>query len=193
MTSKLIKSSARVRDLGEVFTPDFLVEQMLDQFPKDAWRQCKNWLEPTCGNGQFILGILRRKIQHGHHLLQALDTTFGADIMGDNVSECHVRIYREIVIPYAERNGIVDDEWKELRLDSVLLVENNIVPVDDSLNEDFGKWRHFAKQPKKQREGMMAKVQKILDIVDGVSNKRFRNATDKRLFRELSVFKRVEG
>jgi hypothetical protein len=63
--NKLTRSKERVRDLGEVFTPDFLVEKMLDLFPEDAWGEDKNWLEPTCGNGQFILGILRRKLSKG--------------------------------------------------------------------------------------------------------------------------------
>lgn len=183
MTNKsLIKSSQRVRDLGEVFTPDFLVEQMLDQFPPDAWLAKKNWLEPTCGNGQFILGILRRKLLHGHRLLRALNTTFGCDIMSDNVSECHVRIYQEIVLP----NAKLEERWQ-----AACLVENNIRPTKDSLKEDFTKWQHFADLPQNRQDKMKDKIQSILDMVDGNSIPNLKSNTDKRLFKELLFLKRV--
>src|ERR1700678_788543 len=175
--TSLIKSAKRVHDLGEVFTPDFLVERMLDQFPPDAWLPKKNWLEPTCGNGQFILGVLRRKLSHGHLLLRALDTTFGCDIMPDNISECHIRIYQEIVLPRAKNV----ERWQ-----AACLVENNIRPTKDSLKEDFTKWQRFADLPQSHQDGMRRKIQSILDMVDGNSATNLKTDTDRRLFQELS-------
>ena len=52
--SAMVKSKERIRDVGEVFTPTVVVEKMLNLFPDDAWGKDKNWLEPTCGNGQFV-------------------------------------------------------------------------------------------------------------------------------------------
>jgi hypothetical protein len=187
---KLIKSSKRVRDLGEVFTPDFLVERMLDQFPVDAWGAKKNWLEPTCGNGQFILGIIRRKLSYGHGLLPALDTTFGTDIMPDNIGECHVRIYKEIVLPYATAKKITGARWKEFQCKVVCLVENNIRPTKDTLKEDFSKWRRFIDRPQLEQEKMKLAIQSVFELLDEKSDSEPTTATGKRLFRELAALQK---
>jgi len=188
---KMTKSSKRIRDLGEVFTPDFLVERMLDQFPFDAWEPNKNWLEPTCGNGQFILGILQRKLSHGHQLLRALNTTFGCDIMPDNVSECHIRIYKEVVLPYAKEKSIYGERWKKLKWQVAVLVENNIRPTKDALKEDFEKWVYFANRPQNHQEKMTSKIQSILHLIDEDLLLRSNSSIDKRLFTELSALKRI--
>jgi hypothetical protein len=181
----LIKSKDRVRDAGEVFTPDFLVEQMLDQFPAEAWEKTKNWLEPTCGNGQFIIGILKRKMSHGHKILEALDTVFGCDIMKDNVSECHMRIYDEIVMPYFKSKK--SKNWKGLRWKVACIVENNIRFTKDSLLEDFSKWRRFTSTSETYKTNMEAKIKSIIKIIDeGKNESALKTAHDKRLFRELS-------
>ena len=184
----LIKSKDRVRDVGEVFTPDFLVEQMLDQFPADAWEKNKNWLEPTCGNGQFILGVLRRKLAHGAKLLQALDTTFGCDVMADNVSECHIRIYNHIVLPYARSRKFRG--WENLRWKVVCIVENNIRLTKDSLQEDFTKWQWFTTTPKDNQVAMENKVKSIIDMIEGEVDLDLQSPLDKRLFEELSILTR---
>ena len=187
-SSRLIKSKDRVKDVGEVFTPDFLVEQMLDQFPKDAWIKTKNWLEPTCGNGQFILGILHRKLgKHRYNIINALNTTFGCDIMTDNVSECHVRIYKEIVLPYAKKHKLTWEAWEELRYEIVCIVETNIKPTKDALTEDFTKWRHFEDRPQKQQSFMISKVKSIFRFIDEGTIPCTKNKTDLRLFKELST------
>jgi hypothetical protein len=162
MSTKLVKSKERVRDVGEVFTPDFLVEKMLDQYPEDAWAKHKTWLEPTCGNGQFILGVLRRKLSHGHKILEALDTTFGMDIMPDNILECKQRIYQEFVLPrYKGKNK--KHLWK-----AVCIVENNIVLTEDSLLDDWNNmFCHFNSLPEPKKEEIVDKVNKaIKNIVD---------------------------
>lgn len=187
---KLTKSSQRIRDLGEVFTPDFLVEKMLDQFPEDAWGEDKNWLEPACGNGQFIVGILKRKLEHGHDLLKALNATFGVDIMADNVSECHTRIYSDIVIPYAELANLPSNTWRALRWRTICIVENNIRLTSDTLQEDFGQWKHFADQVKMQQDHVKAKVQEILKLIDRDEPLRSRRVWDKRLYSEFDVFRK---
>lgn len=193
----LIKSKDRVRDVGEVFTPDFLVEQMLDQFPASAWDKSKNWLEPTCGNGQFILGILRRKLARGHSMLEALNTTFGADIMADNISECHMRIYKEIVLPQATAANLTRAAWNEFRWRIVCIVNTNIKRTKDSLAEDFSKWVCFSERPEKQRERMKNKVQEIFYLIDHGNSptlgkiKDLTRSVDKVLFRELSALKRT--
>lgn len=94
--NKLVRSKDRQRSHGEVFTPDFLVERMLDMIPKEVWGDpSKTFLEPSCGSGNFVVAIVRRKIASGSTIDQALRSTFGVDIQEDNVVECRNRLISE--------------------------------------------------------------------------------------------------
>lgn len=169
--SALTKSKERVKDLGEVFTPDFLVEQMLDQFPDDAWEPDSTWLEPTCGNGAFILGVIKRKIKTNidkHHikpgvaLLKALNTTFGMDIMLDNIKECKLRIYHDIIIPavakYSEKNAL------DMKSIAVCIVNNNIIHTKDSLEEDWNnRFQFFHDQEQAHQDKELTKTRATLE------------------------------
>lgn len=97
----LVKSSERVRDAGEVFTPFNIIEDMLDLLPADAWsfRPSKTYLEPSCGNGRFLVVVLYRKFAALKHVLnsepseivkatyalEALASIYGIDISEDNI------------------------------------------------------------------------------------------------------------
>ena len=59
----LIKSKARVKQHGEVFTPEFIVKQMCDLCEPEISQINKKIFEPTCGNGNFLVEILRRKLE----------------------------------------------------------------------------------------------------------------------------------
>ena len=58
-----VKSRARVADHGEVFTADREVNAMLDLVKQDTERVDSRFLEPACGDGNFLAEILRRKLQ----------------------------------------------------------------------------------------------------------------------------------
>ena len=58
----LIKSRKRVRDHGEVFTPDWLVRDMCDLVGEACAQVGSRFLEPACGDGNFLVEILRRKL-----------------------------------------------------------------------------------------------------------------------------------
>jgi hypothetical protein len=189
LDKSLIKSKDRVRELGEVFTPDHIVERMLDLFPEEAWSSDKYWLEPTCGNGQFVLGVLRRKLAHGHNILDALNTVVGVDIMSDNITECHERIYSEIVMPYIKQHNINGDEWKALRVEVVCLVENNIRPTKDSLKEDFNKWPKFSSRSEKIQNRIRGRIRKVFDAIDNDTQPKPLNNINKRLHQELILFR----
>ncbi|MHB1841558.1 MAG: hypothetical protein ACYCO4_00325 [Sulfobacillus sp.] len=75
---RLVKSSERVRDLGEVFTPNTIVQEMLDLLPAEVWavHPASTFLEPACGDGNFLVAILGRKLEriteeHARHRLPA--------------------------------------------------------------------------------------------------------------------------
>lgn len=106
-----IKSKDRVRDLAEVYTNEREVNAMLDliplKHPDDIIRY--RYLEPACGNGNFLIEILRRKLarvneKYAHRSMRefefytarALTTLYGIDICSENVMEARDRLYREI-------------------------------------------------------------------------------------------------
>jgi len=107
---KLTKSKARVKKLGEVFTPPELVTQMLNDVPTDAWEHDKTFLEPSCGNGNFLVQILERKLAAGATPLQALATMFAIDIDQDNIDEARDRLF-ELVAPLLSEWNKVVAKW----------------------------------------------------------------------------------
>lgn len=78
---RLVKSVERVRDLGEVFTPANTILAMLDMLPDDMWRvhPAPTFLEPACGDGNFLIEILDRKLARIGCLLQARELPAGRD------------------------------------------------------------------------------------------------------------------
>lgn len=88
----LIKSQERVKSRGEVFTPSELVNEMLDRLDKSLWVEGKTFLDPAAGNGNMLLEVYRRKMKYEHSPYDIANTTFGIDIMEDNVVECKTRL-----------------------------------------------------------------------------------------------------
>lgn len=115
----LTKSPERIKELGEVFTPTELVLEILDQLPEEVWEDGKTYLDPTCGNGQFLAAVLIIKQSLNH--TNPLSTIYGVDIMQDNVDECQQRL---IAIA-----GNTEKNWKT--------VKNNIL-CKDGLTYDYG-------------------------------------------------------
>ena len=118
---KLVRSKERLKSVGECFTPRALVLEMLKRLPEESWADPKNdVLDPTCGSGNFLTCAAYLKIKVGLTPVQALRSTFGVDIMLDNVLEC-----RERVLQHVEKaaNQQRNSDW----LDAV---ESNIVCAD---------------------------------------------------------------
>lgn len=109
------RDKARVKQTGECFTPTKLVREILDQLPAEQFSDStKTFLDPSCGDGQFLSEVLIRKMEAGSTFEQALSTIYGVDIMSDNVALCRDRLLcgqehlREIV----ERNIVCADALK---------------------------------------------------------------------------------
>jgi hypothetical protein len=84
----------RVKQTAEVFTPTPLVQEILEQLPPEVFTDpTKTFLDPTCGDGQFLSEVIIRKMENGSTYEQALATTYGADLMEDNCIECIRRLY----------------------------------------------------------------------------------------------------
>jgi hypothetical protein len=87
----------RIKQTAEVFTPTLLVQEMLDkleeQDPTLFSDPTKIFLDNSCGDGQFLSEVVIRKIERsGCSLEQALKTTYGVELMEDNVYECRRRL-----------------------------------------------------------------------------------------------------
>lgn len=84
-----ILSKERVRDFAEVFTAKREVKAMCDLIPLETWENVEStFLEPCCGQGVFILEILKRKFENckkRKDYTTALNSVYGMDIQADNV------------------------------------------------------------------------------------------------------------
>lgn len=99
---RLVKSSERVRDLGEVFTPAATVEEMLDLLPDSIWEPhpSATFLEPSCGDGNFLVAILARKLSRVRKHQSAGTLPAGSD---DDAVEFH--FLEALASIYAVRRG----------------------------------------------------------------------------------------
>lgn len=100
----LVKSKKRVLDHGEVFTPAWMVEAMLDLVKGETERIDSRFLEPACGSGNFLVQVLRRKLaavelkfgksgfEKQHYALFALMCTYGIELLTDNIDECRAKM-----------------------------------------------------------------------------------------------------
>lgn len=101
----LIRSKKRVADHGEVFTPPWLVEAMLDLVKGETERIDSRFLEPACGSGNFLVPILKRKLaavelrygkagdfEKQHYALLALMCIYGIELLADNIAECRANL-----------------------------------------------------------------------------------------------------
>jgi len=87
----------RIKQTAEVFTPTPLVQEMLDkleeQDPTLFSNPKRTFLDNSCGDGQFLSEVVIKKIAKSNcTLLQALSTTYGVDLMEDNINECKRRL-----------------------------------------------------------------------------------------------------
>ena len=130
MKEKLTKSKKRVKNQGEVFTPEWLVEEMLDKLPQSLFQDpTKTYLDPACGNGNILIRVLRRKIDNGSTPLQALQTTYGVDIMPDNIQQCRKRLFT-VAFEYDHRPT---KDWKTALLTNIRVANT----LEQSLEEIF--------------------------------------------------------
>ncbi len=100
----LVKSKQRVADHGEVFTPVWMVETMLDLVKGETERIDSRFLETACGDGNFVVQILRRKLaavelkygksdfERRHYALLGLMCIYGIELLPDNIADCRANL-----------------------------------------------------------------------------------------------------
>jgi type I restriction-modification system DNA methylase subunit len=92
--SGIERDRLRQKETAEVFTPTQLVQEMLDNLSQELFEDfTKTFLDPSCGDGQFLSEVVIRKMERsGCTLEEALSTTYGVELMEDNVKLCKERL-----------------------------------------------------------------------------------------------------
>lgn len=178
--ARQVKSRQRVQDHGEVFTNEREVNAMLDMVKQETERIESRFLEPACGNGNFLAEVLRRKLavvtqqykknpdDYMRYAFAAVSSLYGVDILEDNAQECRDRLF-EIVESEARRSIKNPDE---AFLDAVRYLLNKNVLCGDALTlKDsngnpitFAEWSLVTGDKVKRRDFLLS------ELLDGNTN-----------------------
>lgn len=161
----LIKSKQRVADHGEVFTPDWCVDAMLDLVKDETERLDSRFLEPACGSGNFLTKILKRKLatveikyaksefDRNHYALLSLMCIYGIELLEDNIEECK-EVLLEIFADYLKI-----DKGSALYSCADFVLSQNIVHGDALSMKDvsgvpiaFAEWGYLGKGKFQRRD-----------------------------------------
>lgn len=138
-----VKSKKRVADHGEVFTAEREVNAMIDLVKQEAERIDARFLEPACGNGNFLAEVLKRKLavvkkRYGKSQLEferyavlAVSSIYGVDILEDNAIECRERLFNLFNENYS---AVFKDQCKEECRHSVKFILTRNILWGDALD-----------------------------------------------------------
>lgn len=160
----LVKSKQRTADHGEVFTPEWMVNDMLDLVKDESERIDSRFLEPACGSGNFLVKVLQRKLttvkekfektdfEKKHYALLSLMCIYGIELLPDNVVECKANM-AEIFGDFLEL-----DPSSELAKAASFVLDKNIVLGDalsmlsDNKPIVFCEWGYIGKGKFQRRD-----------------------------------------
>ena len=161
----LIKSKQRVSDHGEVFTPDWLAETMLDLVKDETERLDSRFLEPACGSGNFLTKILKRKLavvelkygksdfERKHYAILSIMCIYGIELLKDNIAECQANAL-EFLVAYLNVKPH-DDLYRS----AAYVLSQNIVHGDALSMRDtsgnpitFAEWGYLGKGKFQRRD-----------------------------------------
>jgi hypothetical protein len=162
-----------------VFTPAWLIEDMLDLVKHETERIDSRFLEPACGSGNFLIPVLRRKLaavdhrygksdfEKRHHALFSLMCIYGIELLRDNVAECRRNLLKEL-LGYLDVDG--DDEWVAA---AQVVVEANIVHGDalamtthDGAPITFPEWGYVGRGKFQRRDFCYASLTQMSSFGD---------------------------
>jgi len=110
--SGIERDKTRIKANAEVFTPTYEVEKTLDEIDQALFKDpTKTFLDPSCGDGQFLASVLYRKLQNGIDFETALGNIYGVELQHDNAELCRKRLLcgREDLRHIVERNIVCHD------------------------------------------------------------------------------------
>jgi hypothetical protein len=171
----LVKSKQRVAEHGEVFTPAWMVDAMLDLVKGETERIDSRFLEPACGDGNFLVQILRRKLaavelkygksdfERRHYALLALMCIYGIELLTDNIADCRANL----LAIFAEHLNV--DPSDDLYRAAFYVLSQNLIHGDartvrtqDALPITFAEWGYLGKGRFQRRDFR-------LDVLTGAS------------------------
>lgn len=145
--TKQIKSKKRVTEFGEVNTSFQTMEHIIDLVGNEAMRYDSKFLDPACGDGNFLVALFDRKLSSlegklhknatlcEEKLMIALGSIYGIDKLKDNIVEARIRILKQFSNAYAK---LFDSEVKKNTLCSAeYIVSKNIIFGDVLTLEDY--------------------------------------------------------
>ncbi len=161
----LVKSKQRVADHGEVFTPDWAVEAMLDLVREETDRIDSRFLEPACGSGNFLVQVLRRKLaavelkfgksdfEKRHYALLGLMCIYGIELLDDNIVECRENLM-ETFAEYLRLDESDDLYEAAAYVLSQNLIHGDAVTMRTFLDEPivFAEWGYLGKGKFQRRD-----------------------------------------
>lgn len=162
---KQVKSKQRVADHGEVFTPAWMVEAMLDLVKDETERIDARFLEPACGSGNFLVRILLRKLaavqlrygkcefEKRHFALLALMCTYGIELLPDNIAECRANML-DVFADYLQIQASDDLFRAASFVLSQNLVHGDALTMRDSTGQPitFAEWGYLGKGKFQRRD-----------------------------------------
>lgn len=138
-----VKSKKRVADHGEVFTAEREVNAMLDLVKQETERIDSRFLEPACGNGNFLAEVLRRKlkvvnerysknqVEWERYATITVSSIYGVDILEDNAEECRERLFKIFEETY---KSLFKEKIKDECLRSIKYLLNRNILWGDALD-----------------------------------------------------------
>jgi len=171
----LIRSKKRVADHGEVFTPARMVEAMLDLVKGETERIDSRFFEPACGNGNFLVPVLQRKLaavemkfgrsdfNKRHYALVGLMGLYGIELLADNIKECRANML-EVLSSYLHLSPEDDLYGAASSVLAVNLVHGDALTMKTAYNKPitFAEWGYIGKGKFQRRDFR-------LDILTGAS------------------------
>lgn len=164
----LVKSKQRVADHGEVFTPEWLVEAMLDLVKGETERIDSRFLEPACGSGNFLVKILQRKLaavelkygksdfERRHFALYGLMCLYGIELLPDNIAECRANLL-DVFAAYLNLQPSDDFHRAASHVLSQNLVHGDAMKMvtHDGKPLTFAEWGYLGKGKFKRRDFLL--------------------------------------
>lgn len=161
----LIKSKRRVVDHGEVFTPPWMVETMLDLVKGESERIDSRFLEPAFGSGNFLIQVLRRKLasvdlkysqsefEKRNFSLYGLMCIYGVELLADNIAECRENLLL-IFSQYLHLDEADDLYQAAAFVLSQNLIQGNALTMTDRDGEpiNFPEWGYLGKGKFQRRD-----------------------------------------
>jgi hypothetical protein len=161
----LIRSKKRVANHGEVFTPPWMVEAMLNLVKDETERIDSRFLEPACGSGNFLVHVLQRKLgaveikfgksefERRHYSLLALMRIYGIELLADNIAECRANLF-EIFTYYLNLDKSDDMYLAAFSVLSRNLLHGNALTMrtHDGQPITFAEWGYLGKDKFQRRD-----------------------------------------